>query len=289
VLFVVVPLVFIWTAEAVTPNDPIRLTLTEAGRKLHASYPMPDVHGATMAPIAIASLAALVGVFAMADARGGDLRAALAGMRTTALLTARLSVLTLAALTATAISLAATAVVFHAVRWPTYAAANVLLALTYALVGALLAPIFGRLGGVFLAFLLPFIDIGISQSPMLHPEPSTLAQWLPGYGGSRILLDGALTSRFDETRPLVYGLAWLVALALLVTVTYHRSIAPARPRRERDVKPPGRRGAGHRPRPSPAPGGGHGPGPRLPRTGGRYPRGVFSMRLGMGRHVRGTP
>ena len=230
VLFVVVPVVFIWTADAVTPDKPITLTITEAGRSLLASYPMPDVHGATMAPIAIGSLAALVGLFAMADARDGDRRAALAGMRPAALLTARLGVLTAAALAATAISLAATAVVFDAVAWPTYAGANILLALTYALVGALIAPIFGRVGGVFLAFLLPFLDIGITQSPMLHPEPSTGAQLLPGYGGSRVLLDGALTAGFDETRPLLYGLAWLIGLAILVTLTYRHSISPARTR-----------------------------------------------------------
>lgn len=238
VLFVIVPVVFIWTADAITPDRPITLTLTEAGRRVAASFAMPDVHGATMAPIAIASLAALVGLFAMVDARAGDRRAALAGMRMGALLAARLGVISVAALAATGISLAATAAVFHPLRWPTYAAANILLALTYAMVGALLAPIFGRVGGVFLAFLLPFVDIGISQSPMLHPEPSALAEWLPGYGGSRVLLDGALTSRFDETRPLIYGLVWLVGLGLLVVVTYRRAIAPARPLSQPDSAAP---------------------------------------------------
>jgi hypothetical protein len=181
-----------------------------------------------MAPIAIASLAALVGLFAVADSRTGDRRAALAGMRVGALLAARLGVLAIAALAATAISLAATAVVFDAVRWPTYALANVLLALTYALIGALIAPIFGRIGGVFLVFLIPFLDIGIAQSPMLHPEPTTMSQLLPGYGGSRILLDGALTAGFDENRPLLIGIAWLVALGAAVALTYRRGITPAR-------------------------------------------------------------
>jgi hypothetical protein len=228
VLFVIVPVVFIWTADAVTPDQPITLTLTEAGKRIATSYSMPAVHGATMAPIAIASLAALVGLFAVADSRAGDRRAALAGMRVGALLVARLGVLAIAALAATAVSLAATAVVFDAVRWSTYALANVLLALTYGLLGALLAPIFGRVGGVFLVFLIPFLDIGIIQSPMLHPDPTTLSQLLPGYGGSRMLLDGALTAGFDETRSLLIGLAWVVALGAAVAFTYRRSIATAK-------------------------------------------------------------
>jgi len=94
-------------------------------------------------------------------------------------------------------------------------------------VGALLAPVFGRVGGVFVAFLLPFLDVGISQSPMLHPDPDLGTKLLPGYGGSRILLDGALTHTFDETLPLIYGLAWLAALLVLVVLTYRASIAPA--------------------------------------------------------------
>ncbi|HET9516482.1 MAG TPA: hypothetical protein VFO77_02020, partial [Actinoplanes sp.] len=226
VLFVVVPVVFIITADAVTPNEPIVLTVTEHGRRFGQTLLMPDVHGATMAPIAIASLAALVGLFTMLDSRDGDRRAALAGVRPGALLTARLGVLAAAALGATAVSLAATALVFDAARWPTYAAANVLIAFTYALVGALLAPVFGRVGGVFVAFLLPFLDIGTVQSPMLNPEPSTLSRLLPGYGGSRVLLDGALTAGFDETWPLIVGSAWLAVLALTVAVMYRRVTAP---------------------------------------------------------------
>lgn len=220
VLFVVVPVVFILTADAVTPSEPILLTVTEHGRRSAQTFNMADVHGATMAPIAVASLAALVGLFTMLDSRDGDRRAALAGLEPAALLTARTGVLAVAALAATAVSLAATALVFNAERWPTYAAANVLIAFIYGLVGALLAPVFGRVGGVFVAFLLPFLDVGIVQSPMLNPEPTTTSRLLPGYGGSRMLIDGALTAGFDETWPLLAGLAWLTALGATVALVY---------------------------------------------------------------------
>ena len=228
VLFVVVPVVFILSADAVTPNKPITLTLRELGRSLSATLPMPTVHGATMAPIAIASLAALIGLFSLLDSRDGDRRAALAGLRTRAMFTARMTVLAVMVLAATAISLATTALVFSPERWLPYAAANLLLAFTYALIGALLAPLFGRVGGVFVAFLLPFLDIGITQSPMLHATPTTLSTILPGYGGSRVLLDGALTRSFDETLPLVIGLSWLATLVLVVAMTYRHATAPPR-------------------------------------------------------------
>ena len=230
-LFGVVPVVFILSADAVTPNKPIMVTLREHGRSLVTSLPMPAVHGATMAPIAIASLAALVGMFVMLDSRDGDRRAALAGLRPGALFTARLAVLAVVALAATIVSLATTALVFQPERWATYAAANLLLAMTYGLIGALLAPILGRVGGVFVAFLLPFLDIGITQSPMLHPVPTTFSQLLPGYGGSRVLLDGGLTRGFDEEVPLLVGLAWLLALVAVVALAYWRATAPAGPAR----------------------------------------------------------
>jgi ABC-2 family transporter protein len=227
VLFVIVPVVFILTAEAVTPNKPISLTLDEHGRRSAQIFGMPAVHAATMAPIAVASLAALVGLFVLLDSRDGDRRAAVAGLRVSRLLTARLTVLAVIALAATAVSLATTALVFHANHWPTYAGANVLIGLTYALIGALLAPLFGRVGGVFIAFLLPFLDLGMVQSPMLHPDPTTLSRILPGYGGSRVLLDAALTNGFDETVPLLIGLGWVLALVTAVGITYQRVVGPA--------------------------------------------------------------
>jgi len=226
-LFVFVPVVFILGAEAVTPNKPLTLTLQEHGQRMARAFPMPDVHAATMAPLAVASLAALIGLFVLFDNRDSDHRVALAGLTSNALLGARLVVVATTAMAATAVSMATTAIVFHPAWWPTYAAATVLIALTYALVGALLARIFGRVGGVFIAFLLPFLDLGIVQSPMLHPTPTALSQWLPGYGGSRILLDGAFTSGFDETLPLLIGLGWLVTLSAAVGLTYRRAVRPA--------------------------------------------------------------
>lgn len=62
---------------------------------------------------------------------------------------------------------------------------------------------------------------------MLHPIPTTLSMWLPGYGGSRVLLDGAFTSGFDQTLPLLLGLGWLVVLGAAVALTYCRGLRPS--------------------------------------------------------------
>ncbi|MEU3641291.1 ABC transporter permease [Streptomyces albogriseolus] len=226
-LLVAVPVVFVLLAVATTPDEFTSMTVREHGRALSQQVWLPDVHGGTMAPIAIASLATLAGLFTVLGARFADQRLALAGFRPGSLLASRLAVVTLLALLATAASLAVTATVFDARQWGLYVAANILIALTYALIGVLIGPVFGRVGGVLIAFLVPFLDIGIEQSPMLHPQPPTWAHALPGYGPGRVLIDAALTPTFDETGALLLGIAWLAALTAAAALLFRRAaIAP---------------------------------------------------------------
>jgi hypothetical protein len=133
-------------------------------------------------------------------------------------------VIGLAVLIATAVSLGVTATVFDARQWGVYAAGNALVAATYGLVGVVLGPIFGRVSGVFIAFLMPFLDLGIGQSPMLRSSPPGWAHLLPGYGGGRVLLDGALTAHFDEARALLIGLLWLAGLLVAATLLFRPAV-----------------------------------------------------------------
>lgn len=220
VLLVVVPSVFILLADAITPHGRTPVVLNQGGNLVTAILDPARTHAGTMVPIAIGSLSALAGLFLVLDARPGDRRLALAGMRTGPLLAARLTVVSLAALLAAGVSLAAAAFVFDARLWGVYAAANVLVALTYGLVGVILGPLFGRVSGVFIAFIVPFLDLGIGQSPMLRPEPDTWAHFLPGYGASRILIDGGLTGSFDEYGALLIALAWLGGLVVVATMLF---------------------------------------------------------------------
>ncbi|HET8659210.1 MAG TPA: hypothetical protein VFM55_09455 [Micromonosporaceae bacterium] len=225
-LLVAVPAVFILLAQAVTPHQLTSIVVAEDGVRAARVFDVFDLHAGTMAPVAVASLATLAGLFVVLDTGPGDRRLALVGLRPGILLAARLVVVGVATGLATGVSLAVTAMVFEPRRWGWYAGANALVAVTYALVGVLVAPVFGRVAGVFVAFLVPFVDVGIGQSPMLRGEPAAWAEYLPGYGAYRVLVDGGLTAGFDETGSLLLAISWVAALAVAATVLVRRTIRP---------------------------------------------------------------
>ena len=129
----------------------------------------------------------------------------------------RLALILMLSLTVTLVAIAVALVDFRPEALWSFAAANLLLGVTYALIGALAALIVGRLGGAYLMFTLPMIDIGIYQDPMLvSGEQSFWMKLLPGFGGTRLALDAGFTSGFDDWTALAAALAWLAALAVAV-------------------------------------------------------------------------
>ena len=222
VLLVIVPAAFVLLAKATTPGRPLVVAVTENGATSNQPFWFPEVHAGAMAPIGIGALAALVGMFVVVDAAGGDRRLRLAGYRTGVVLAARLGVVAAAAIVITAATMAVTATVFDAQQWAGYIAANLLIAAIYALIGVVIGPLLGKVAGVFVAFLIPFLDLGIIQSPMLHPEPQEWARFYPDTAVTRALFDTGLTSRFDETWPLLTGFAWLGGLLIVASVILAR-------------------------------------------------------------------
>lgn len=237
VLLAVVPAVFVLLADAITPSGSTPVVLNENGTLVTEAIDPAHMHAGTMAPIAVASLATLAGLFLALDARAGDQRLTIAGMRSSTLASARLTVVALAATLATVASLAVTALVFDAHQWVLYGLANLLVALTYAFVGVIIGPVLGRVSGVLVAFLVPFLDLGIAQSPMLRGAPPGWAEVLPGYGGIKVLTDAALTSTFDEPGYLALGLGWLAVLGFGAWIALRRSSAAA----SRQSRPTARR------------------------------------------------
>ncbi len=226
VLLVGLPFFFITLSIAVTPNDPTPVELTENGQSAISILSMTDVHGAIMVAITVAFLAGLAGLFVVLGSTQGDRRLVLAGFKPREVLASRLGVITAAAVLVSAVSLGVTAFSFEPDLWLTFAAATVAVAVTYAMIGVVVGPLVGRLGGLYLMFLLPFLDVGLAQNIMFDAAPPSWAVWMPAHGAVRVLIDGAFTPGFDEFGGLALALVWLVGLAAAAAAIFHRTSAP---------------------------------------------------------------
>jgi hypothetical protein len=130
-----------------------------------------------------------------------------------------------ATLVVLAVSLAVTTIDFVPESWGPFALGNLLAGLIYGLIGALAGALVGRLGGAYLMFFLPMMDIGVAQNPMFFDgSPQDWAVALPGYGPTRVLIDGAFSQSFDAIGPLLLALLWLLGLSVAVVVLLRRSL-----------------------------------------------------------------
>ncbi|MGI8792711.1 MAG: ABC transporter permease [Acidimicrobiales bacterium] len=221
-LIVGLPVAFISASIAVTPDDPTPVELVEQGRRTLTIESMADVHGAVMVPITIGFLASLAGLFVILDSAQADRRLALTDYRPGEILIGRMASIVVATLIASAVGLAVTAVSFDAVNWWLFALANGIVGLTYATIGVIVGPVFGRLGGLYLLLLLPFIDIGLAQNAMFDAAPPAWGRYLPAHGAMRVLMDAAFTPGFDETGALLAATIWLVALGGSAVVVFRK-------------------------------------------------------------------
>lgn len=222
VLIIGLPVAFITASIAITPDAPTPVDLVENGRHITRIVSMTDVHGAVMVPITVGFLASLAGLFVILDSAQGDRRLSLSHFRTAEILVVRMGVIGAASIVATAVALGVTAVSFDAANWPVFIAANLLVAGTYATIGVIVGPLFGRLGGLCVLLLLPFIDVGLAQNAMFDAAPPKWGRLLPAHGAVRVLMDGAFTSSFDEGVALLIACSWLVGLGVVAAGVFRR-------------------------------------------------------------------
>jgi hypothetical protein len=216
-LLLVVPIVFITVSIYTTEDIPLTFLVRDGGERVSITKSMIDVHGAIMVAITAAFLASLVGLFTMLGAARSDSRLVVAGASPLVVTGSRLALIVVLSLAVTLVSIAVALVDFRPEALLGFVAANLLIGVTYALIGALAALVVGRLGGAYLMFTLPMIDIGIYQDPMMvSGEQALWMKLLPGFGGTRLVLDAGFTSGFDEWTALAAALAWIVALAVVV-------------------------------------------------------------------------
>lgn len=222
VLLVGLPFFFITRAIAQTERLPRTVALPGGGSVVTT---MRDIHGADMAAITVAFLAGLIGVFVMQSAHA-DRRLVVAGFRPREALTPRLLVLAAATLLVVAVSAAVTALSFTPEQWPAFIGANLLVGLTYAMLGALAGAAVGALGATYLILFAAMLDLGIAQNPMFGSgAPPDWAVVLPGYGPGRVIIDAAFTADFHAWGALAIGVAWTLLLAVAVVRVLSRAIA----------------------------------------------------------------
>ena len=226
-LLVAVPAVFIGMAVAVTVDKPGPIALVEGTRHFTKFLSERRMHAATMVPVTSAFLAGLTGLFVVTGSAGGDRRLVLAGVRPREVLAGRLGVIGAAAFITTAVAVVVSGAWYPPRQWVVFAGANLLVALTYAMIGVLVGPLVGRLGGLYLMLLLAFIDVGLGQSVMFPSGPPAWGAFLPARGASRVMIDGAFTGRFDQFGYLLLGLAWLAAFSVATTIVFRRQIGAA--------------------------------------------------------------
>jgi hypothetical protein len=230
ILLVALPFFFITRAIAGTVPQPRSVPLP-GGEVVLTN--MRDIHGATMTAITVAFLAGLCGLFILQSAREADRRLVLAGFTPAEAVIPRL--LTLLAVTGliVAVAVAVTALSFQPRAWMPFVIANLLVGITYGGIGALAGSLLGRLGGTYLMFFLPMIDLGIAQNPMFgDAEPGGWAALLPGYGPGRVLIDASFAPGFSAWPELVLAAAWAamtlaIVTALLIRTVGVRRVAPA--------------------------------------------------------------
>ena len=236
VLLLAVPALFIGMAIIVTVDEPGPIALVEGARHFTTSLSQRRMHAATMVPVASAFLAGLTGLFIVTGSATGDRRLVLAGFRPREVLAGRLGVIGAATVLATTVGVAVSGAAYAPRQWVVFAGANLLIALTYAMVGVLVGPLTGRLGGLYLILLLAFIDVGLGQSVMVPGGPPAWGAFLPARGASRVMIDGAFTGRFDEIGYLVLGLGWLATFVVATTAVFDRRMRAAR-RRPLQIEP----------------------------------------------------
>ncbi len=222
VLLAAVPVLFVALAAAQTPTKPMPVALTDGARHFTAMISLRHIHAGEMASIASALLAGIAGLFVVTGSAGGDRRLALAGFKPRQILAGHLGVIAAAAVITSTVSLSISAVFFTPRLWVEYAGADLLIALTYAMIGVVAGPLVGRLGGLYLLLLLSIVDVGYGQTVMFGPTPPAWGAFLPGRGAGRLLLDGSFTNGFEQYGNLLLGLGWLAALGAAAVVVFGR-------------------------------------------------------------------
>lgn len=178
------------------------------------------VFGTLMAPLAVALVAGISGLF-LADRADADRRLVVAGYRPWQLLAGRLGVLLGVTVLASAATLAALATVRLPDQPVAFAGALVLAGLGYGAVGALAGAALDRLPGTYVLLFAPTLDGFLIQSP-LTSGGSNLAGYLPA--GAPVDLAMAAAYGAPDLAVALRGLGVAAVLMVTATALFYRQL-----------------------------------------------------------------
>jgi hypothetical protein len=220
-LLVTVPFIFITLSYYSTVDEPLSFFVTDSGQRVQRVESMAEVHAAIMVPITVAFLAGILGLFVMVEASRSDSRLTVAGLERGLVAAARLVIVLILTAVITIVSIAVTLVNFEPGDRVGFVACNFLIGASYAFLGAIAALVVGRLGGAYLMFFLPMIDAGIFQDPMfISGDQALWMKVLPGFGGTRMVLDAGFTGAMDDWTALAAAIAWAIVLGAAVITLF---------------------------------------------------------------------
>jgi hypothetical protein len=229
ILLVIVPgFIVIWSV-AITQATPRRIELPGG---VWVTTTMKELHGPEMAKFSVAVVAALVGVFVMQSALQGDRRLVVAGFRARETVIARLLALAAATGVVVIVAALANAISYDPASWLPVIAALLLIGLIYASVGALAGALLDKLAATYLILFLVLVDLSVMQTPMFHATPARFAEFLPGYGPTRVMLEGSYSHSFNAGYELTLALAWAAVLVTAVYLVLRRALGTEEPDRE---------------------------------------------------------
>lgn len=183
---------------------------------------LPKAFPAFTTPMTAAVVSGITGLFLMQTAAAADARALVAGYRSHEIIVARLTILGLVALVASAVSIGIMLTAFQPEQLGWFVTATMLAALSYGMVGVLVGVLLDRLVGVYLILFGSMIDLFVFQNP-LATDPPSIAQWLPGHYPLQLTMRAGFTEEI-ALGIVVVSLGYLVCLTILAILGFHREM-----------------------------------------------------------------
>ncbi len=223
ILLVVLPPTFITLSFAVTPDAALSVMLPEGGSIIEQPVGMPDLHGAVLVPMTVAFLAGILGMFVMLSSREADRRLVNAGYPPSLLLLVRLGIISIISIFITLVAVGITVIDFVPEQPGLFFLINLVSALHYAFIGAVVGTFLSAMSGTYVMFFMPMIDIGFVQNPMFaRGDVDLWVKALPGYTPMEVLMDISFTPAFDTAGELALALVYLLGLAAVAGALFRQ-------------------------------------------------------------------